>query len=218
MRHAPAHSADLGAWEHPLLVAVERVPEARQHGRIDQVDEGIAEAGPGFEVHGQVCEVVLACKALRVEHPQEHGPSVVQGQVLEHDRGALVGLARRGAGGRRNRVGAPERRRHDGGRHGGGAERHRLRPERSHRVHRVEAGEERRHDPWLHGYGHVHARHHRRVARHARHLPWLHKVPWLLPAHRNLARLGCFGGLLLLSLVGLVADVVEDERRGRAGL
>eukprot|EP00425_Heterocapsa_triquetra_P011153 CAMPEP_0195155064 /NCGR_PEP_ID=MMETSP0448-20130528/183970_1 /TAXON_ID=66468 /ORGANISM="Heterocapsa triquestra, Strain CCMP 448" /LENGTH=352 /DNA_ID=CAMNT_0040193845 /DNA_START=1164 /DNA_END=2224 /DNA_ORIENTATION=+ len=87
---APAHLADLGARELPLVVAVECLPEGFGDRVADEVDESIAVARVRLEVGRQVDEVVLALEAFPVDHRKKHVTCVVVRQVLEYDSGALV--------------------------------------------------------------------------------------------------------------------------------
>merc|ERR1719221_1556644 len=51
---APAHAADLSAWQNPLRVAVELVPEFRHHADRHEVNKGIAQASFRLEIDRQV--------------------------------------------------------------------------------------------------------------------------------------------------------------------
>mmetsp|Transcript_23161 Transcript_23161/g.63111 ORF Transcript_23161/g.63111 Transcript_23161/m.63111 type:complete len:292 (-) Transcript_23161:730-1605(-) len=97
VRNAPTHAAHLVAGEHPLAVSVKHLPEARYHGGINQIDEGVAQSSTSVKVDGEIHVIVLARKAMHVEHPQEHAPPVVERQVLQHDGGAAAGRALRGS-------------------------------------------------------------------------------------------------------------------------
>mmetsp|Transcript_173430 Transcript_173430/g.556306 ORF Transcript_173430/g.556306 Transcript_173430/m.556306 type:complete len:379 (+) Transcript_173430:848-1984(+) len=92
----PANPADLPARQHPIAEAVEVLPEALHNARGNQVDEGIAQASAGVEVHGQVQEVVEAPETFAIEHLQDHGAAVVVGHIPQHDRCGIAAAELKG--------------------------------------------------------------------------------------------------------------------------
>mmetsp|Transcript_30555 Transcript_30555/g.69483 ORF Transcript_30555/g.69483 Transcript_30555/m.69483 type:complete len:330 (-) Transcript_30555:7-996(-) len=87
----PAHAAHLLAGQNPLRVPVKLPPERSCHGGVNEVDEGVPEAGVRCKIHWEVDEVVQAVEALVVEHGQDHGATVAVGQVPQHDGGHALG-------------------------------------------------------------------------------------------------------------------------------
>mmetsp|Transcript_51738 Transcript_51738/g.136664 ORF Transcript_51738/g.136664 Transcript_51738/m.136664 type:complete len:290 (+) Transcript_51738:366-1235(+) len=87
VRIAPAHLADLGCRDRPLLVAVEGGPEVVHLARARHVHEGVAQVRAGLEVHREVDEVVLALEAAGVHVYRELALEELVGQVPDHEGG-----------------------------------------------------------------------------------------------------------------------------------
>mmetsp|Transcript_33449 Transcript_33449/g.99334 ORF Transcript_33449/g.99334 Transcript_33449/m.99334 type:complete len:431 (-) Transcript_33449:44-1336(-) len=82
------------------LRAVHGLDEALAGGRLDEVDEGVAQVVPAGLVHGHVDEVQVSGKLRRGQELCEHGARALVRQVPEHD-GGLLGVLIDLLGGRR---------------------------------------------------------------------------------------------------------------------